>query len=101
MALVLFASQTGNAESIAVKLAGAISAEGHSVTGPLSINNAISDGALGTDRVTYTIFVCSTTGDGDFPDNGSKFKRWAKKLEGSALKRLRFAVLALGSTDYS
>jgi methionine synthase reductase len=52
------------------------------------------------------IFVSSTTGDGDSPDNALKFWRYLRKIskEGdisTRLKDLSYTVLGLGDTNYS
>ena len=48
------------------------------------------------------VFVCSTTGQGDEPDNMKKFWRFLlrKALPSDSLKRLQFAVLGLGDSSY-
>lgn len=46
------------------------------------------------------VIVCSTTGDGDIPDNGGKFKRWLRN-QTESLAHVRFTVLALGDTNYN
>jgi sulfite reductase alpha subunit-like flavoprotein len=103
--VVGFASQTGNAESIATLLTSRLA----KITGlevestAKSVNELVStqlaDGAA--KEPCCLLLVCSTCGDGDFPDNASKVKRWAKKLGADSLRHISFAVLALGSTDYS
>lgn len=46
--------------------------------------------------------VCSTTGNGDSPDNAEKFWRTIKKraLAKDTFEGLPFSVLALGDTNY-
>ena len=49
------------------------------------------------------VFVTSTTGNGDSPENGSRFIRYLKRkntVEAKPLKHVAFAVLALGDTNY-
>ena len=48
------------------------------------------------------VCVVSTTGQGDAPDNASKFFRWVKGRSNSStmLAAWRYCVLALGDTNY-
>jgi methionine synthase reductase len=54
---------------------------------------------------TALIVVASTTGDGDPPDNATKFMRWlrrAKKPElDAAFLGRPYAILGLGDTNYT
>ncbi|CAG8784006.1 7250_t:CDS:2, partial [Acaulospora morrowiae] len=48
------------------------------------------------------IFVCSTTGQGDEPDNMKKFWKFLlrKNLPNDILNQLKFAVFGLGDSSY-
>ncbi|TYZ67366.1 hypothetical protein PybrP1_010469 [[Pythium] brassicae (nom. inval.)] len=50
----------------------------------------------------HVIVVCSTTGNGDPPDNAGKFWRFVKRRSqpSDLLAKLRFTVLGLGDTNY-
>lgn len=50
----------------------------------------------------HVIVVCSTTGNGDPPDNAGKFWRFVKRRTQPTdlLAKLRFTVLGLGDTNY-
>jgi methionine synthase reductase len=52
---------------------------------------------------TVVVMVCSTTGEGDPPDNASKLYRRvkSKKLEANHLSHIHYTVLGLGDTNYS
>lgn len=93
--LVLFASQTGQAESIARQTALQLRATGTSVR--LLELNALDSATLAS--ATRALFVVSTYGEGDAPDGASVF---AENLMGAAstLPSLRYAVLALGDRQY-
>jgi sulfite reductase (NADPH) flavoprotein alpha-component len=92
---ILWASQTGNAETLAEKFAAQLK-------GTWAINlqamNDYSVEKLAQDK--HAIFITSTFGDGDAPDTGGDF--WGKLNSDSAptLTHLDFALLALGDSNY-
>ena len=49
------------------------------------------------------LIICSTTGNGDIPDNGSKLWRTIKKRDFNKVyfDGLRYLILGLGDTNYS
>ncbi|SFP56198.1 sulfite reductase subunit alpha [Variovorax sp. 770b2] len=93
--LVLFASQTGQAETIAWQTARQLRAAGTSVR--VMELNALDAATLGS--ASRALFVASTYGEGDAPDSASVF---AERVMGSpvTLPSLRYAVLALGDRQY-
>lgn len=108
----LYASQTGNAETIAKQVHHQAS-HGPDAPYPSSKCMCLNDferlqllvdqppPSAGALQVTHTlIIVCSTTGDGEIPENGAKFKRWLRNSTVS-LATTRFTVLALGDTNYN
>ncbi len=94
--LVLFASQTGQAETIAWQTARQLRAAGTSVR--VMELNTLDAATLGS--ASRALFVASTYGEGDAPDGASVF---AERVMGSppALPSLRYAVLALGDRQYT
>lgn len=93
--LIGFASQSGLAEQLAWQSAGQLQAAGLPVrVEPLA---SLDGGTLAKAR--NALFVVSTFGDGEAPDNARGFER--KVLgQASQLAGLRFAVLALGDRQY-
>ena len=55
------------------------------------------------DGVSMVIIVCSTTGEGDPPDNASRLYRRLKSKKHGAdhLAHIKYTVLGLGDTNYS
>ncbi|KAG0303950.1 hypothetical protein BGZ98_006096 [Dissophora globulifera] len=93
---VFFASQTGNAESISRNIHEQALEKGFK-----SLHFVLNDFAkVDWDKEECLVFVVSTTGDGDPPDNSTKFWRHLRKLKGVGLTKAKFAILGLGDTNY-
>ncbi|KAI5736780.1 hypothetical protein M8J76_007000 [Diaphorina citri] len=96
--LILYASQTGTAQEVAERIWR--ESKNHGFDGPLSsmddhpINSLIFEALV--------IFVCSTTGQGDPPDNMKTFWKFLlrKNLPPTSLQTMKFAVLGLGDSSY-
>ncbi len=94
--LVLFASQTGQAEAIAWQTAHWLHAAGTPVrVMPLNELDAAS-----LHGARDAVFIASTYGEGDAPDNASVFQE-VQMTPSLRLPSLRYAVLALGDRQYS
>ncbi|MFO2464942.1 sulfite reductase flavoprotein subunit alpha [Pseudomonas sp. 15FMM2] len=93
--LIGFASQSGFAEQLAWQTAGQLQAAGLAVK-VQSLGSVSKDDLRQSDHV---LFVVSTFGDGEAPDNARGFERNVLGHELS-LKGLNYSVLALGDRQY-
>ncbi|CAM9755713.1 unnamed protein product [Chrysoparadoxa australica] len=115
---IMYGSQTGNAQSIAEDLEATIQSKLDSSGDGLSfdiqlaalpMNNwkkAMEPNPFDKDKTakanTMIVFICSTTGNGDPPDNCDKFWRFLRRRTNpdDLLKEVLFTVLGLGDTNY-
>ncbi|RZL62710.1 MAG: oxidoreductase [Variovorax sp.] len=93
--LVLFATQTGQAEALAWDTARRLHADGTPVR--VLALNALDGATLAA--ASRALFIVSTYGEGDAPDGGSLFVETVMAAP-LALPTLRYAVLALGDRQY-
>lgn len=94
--LVVFASQTGTAEQLAWQTAQSLRSGGLVVR--VLPAGQLTDADLLATRLA--LFVASTTGEGDAPDDASALARQLGSSDSAALPDLRFGVLALGDRSY-
>ncbi|MCC5826867.1 sulfite reductase subunit alpha [Alkalimonas sp.] len=93
--LVGYASQSGTAEQLARRSTQQLQTAGKKVQMlPL---NALA--GLPLQHVEQALFIVSTYGEGEAPDNGQHFLRQALQQQPD-LSKLKFAVLALGDRSY-
>lgn len=94
--VVLWASQTGNAEEFATAAAGRLTATGHRAR--LVGMDQADPRAL--PPAADLLLITSTFGDGDAPDNGSGFWEALTAADIPPLDGRRYAVLAFGDSSY-
>ncbi len=94
--LILYGSQSGNSEDIAVQAGKASKELGLNPTVSSMDEIKITD-LIGQQRV---LICCSTWGDGEQPDNAEELWEAANGDSISSLEGLNFSVLALGDSSY-
>ncbi|MFD8723454.1 molybdopterin-dependent oxidoreductase [Streptomyces sp. NPDC059629] len=94
--VILWASQTGNAEDFAAATAERLTAGGHAAS--LVAMDEADPAALPTGA--DLLLITSTFGDGGAPDNGAGFWDGLTTLDTGRLAGRRFAVLAFGDSSY-
>eukprot|EP00124_Ichthyophonus_hoferi_P000060 Ihof_evm13s2 gene=Ihof_evmTU13s2 len=98
--LIVYASQTGNAQAVAEELAET-TIERCNID--VRIFNADQvDKKFKLEDEPYVVFICSSTGDGDPPDTATKLWRKLRLRDNNVfLSHLQYAILGLGDTNYS
>lgn len=94
--VVLYASQSGNAESLARKLAKELKAQGHAPA--VSTLVGYTPAALAAE--TCALILASTYGDGDAPDGVQPFYEQLCLEHFPRMEKLSYAVFALGDSHY-
>ncbi len=94
--VVLWASQTGNAEDLAARLVDEFATNG--VEADLASMADVNPAELACVRDVFV--VTSTFGDGGPPDNGVTFWGRLRAPDAPALPGVRFAVLGIGDRSY-
>ncbi len=90
--LVLWASQTGNAEEFAGKLGERLSGARLRAMDDVDLADLSEAGEV--------VIVTSTFGDGGPPDNGADFWERLESPEAPSLEGLRYTVLGIGDRSY-
>lgn len=94
--LIGYASQSGFAALLAEDLARNLAAGGH----PAHARSLHSLSTLDMGKAHRMLFIVSTTGEGDAPDNAAAFV--SRVMGGTPnLQKLRYGILALGDRSYA
>lgn len=93
---ILFGTQTGNAEALAMDIAAAARTQG--MQPEVMALDDVSMERLGS--MKRVIVVTSTYGEGEMPDNAQLFWEALAADGAPRLEAMNFAVLALGDTGY-
>ena len=99
---ILYGSATGNGESIAKILAQNIHEDLKCEVYCNTLNSIKNDISELHNNCRLLIIICSTTGNGDAPENANIFWNTLKKrsLSKTILNNMPFIVLGLGDTNY-
>ncbi|WP_322105785.1 sulfite reductase subunit alpha [Paraburkholderia sp. J41] len=94
--VLLWASQTGNVESLVELYATHLMQSGFEIR-----TACMADYSLASlEKAQYALLMTSTFGDGDAPDNGEALWSALAAQDAPRLASLRFAVLAFGDRNY-
>lgn len=96
---ILYGSQTGTAQDLAEQIWR--ESKRYHFSGSVMPMDSYNIQSLIQEK--FVVFVCSTTGNGDEPDNMKSFWRFLlrKSLPTNSLAGAHFAVLGLGDSSYS
>ncbi|MEI2415509.1 bifunctional nitrate reductase/sulfite reductase flavoprotein subunit alpha [Orrella sp. JC864] len=94
--LLLWASQTGNVESLTERYATQLMESGFEIR----VACMADTDPQALVRAQYVLCMSSTFGDGEPPDNGQSFWRALAAADAPRLREVCFAVLAFGDRNY-
>ena len=94
--LILYGSQSGNSEDIAIQT-GKAAVEYNLLPTVRAMDEITIDEFVGQSRV---LICCSTWGDGEQPDNAEDLWEAANSGSIESLEGLHFSVLAFGDSSY-
>ena len=99
--LILYGTQTGNAKCMAEEIYHNLLNNNKHNYYIMSFNN-VNDITL-LNNYDFVIMLCSTTGNGDFPDDTQKFWKNIKnrKLDKTLYSNLNVSICGLGDSNYS
>ena len=95
--LILYATESGNAEGVAAKLAASARRQGFKVT----LKDVADSSPAEAARARNLLLVAATWGEGEPPSRAAGFHRALMAEDAPRLDEVRFAVLALGDRAYA
>ncbi|WP_202934504.1 assimilatory sulfite reductase (NADPH) flavoprotein subunit [Vibrio navarrensis] len=93
---IIFASQTGNAKGVAEALEHEAQAAGIAV----QLFDASDYKGKDLAKETHVIFVASTNGEGEAPDNALELHEFLQSKKAPKLPNLQYGVIGLGDSSY-
>jgi sulfite reductase (NADPH) flavoprotein alpha-component len=93
---ILFATQTGNSENLAKRLAREAGKRGFAPT----VHELAQYPTRQLASESRLLVICSTYGDGEPPDNAKAFLEFISSSQAPELAQTRFSVCALGDSNY-
>jgi sulfite reductase (NADPH) flavoprotein alpha-component len=93
---IFYGSQTGNSRRLAEAAAARAAASGL----PHRLHNLADYPPRQLRQEQLALFVISTQGDGDPPEDAAAFHEFLARASAPRLEKLRFGVLALGDSSY-
>ncbi len=93
---ILYASQTGNAKTLASKIKGAAESQGFAVV----LQDIASYKTNALTKEKCLIIVASTYGEGEPPESAVSFHKFLFGKKAPQLPQLHYAVLGLGDSSY-
>ncbi|MFL2955354.1 MAG: flavodoxin domain-containing protein [Candidatus Thalassarchaeaceae archaeon] len=94
--LIIFGTETGNAEDLAVDIGNV--ANKHGLTGKIMDMEDVSVGDLSSSK--RLIVSISTWGEGEQPDNAQRLFDEVERSDIDSMEGVNYAVLALGDTAF-
>jgi sulfite reductase (NADPH) flavoprotein alpha-component len=95
--LILYATESGNAEGVAAKLAGSARRQGFKVT----LKDVADSSPAEAAKAKNLLLIAATWGEGEPPSRAVAFHRALMAAEAPRFDEVRFAVLALGDRAYA
>lgn len=93
---IIYASQTGNAKSVAESLEQEAQAQGISA----QLFDASDYKGKNLAKETHVIIVASTNGEGEAPDNAIELHEFLQSKKAPKLPNLQYGVIGLGDSSY-